>query len=314
MVATMRALVKEGSALTVRSVPKPQAGDGDVVVRVALAGLCRTDLYAASGKIKVADPLVLGHELAGVVDAVGAEVDGIRPDYRVTVNPLLSCGTCAFCASGHAERCQRTAFLGVDRNGAFAEFVTVPAEVVVPLGDDVSFIAAAYAEPIAASLAVLKSGVAPGERGLIVGDNRFSRLMQRILEVRGFGELDVWKPADEGEGWPEGSAYDFVVETTASTATLRAMVHAVRPGGRIVLKSRQPEPVMFSMIDLIKKEPVIYPVNYGSFSEAVAFVTERKVQVEDLVDGVYPLERFDDVFTRAGASEALKPFFDPSEG
>lgn len=306
----MKALLKEGSSIAVRKRPVPTIGsDGDVLVRVAVAGLCRTDLYAARGVIPVADPVVLGHEMSGVVESVGAGVETVAPGQHVTVNPLVSCGSCPLCAAGETQRCQDASFLGVDSNGAFAEFALVPQRLAIPLADDIPFLAAAYAEPVAAALAVLKTGIRPSDTGLIIGDNRFSRLTERVLATHGFRDVKVWSPRLNGGREPEPSSYDFVIETVATDETLRTMVRAVRPGGALILKSRQPSPLTISVLEMIRKEPVVYPVNYGSFDDAVRFIAGYGSMVEDLVDGVYELEEFESVFARAEAHEQLKPFF-----
>jgi L-iditol 2-dehydrogenase len=102
-----------------------------------------------------------------------------------------------------------------------------------------------------------------------------------------------------------------VIETFASSAVLKAMVAAIKPGGKMILKSRQYEPVAFKLIDVLKKEPVMHVVNYGSFDDALDLLSSGKLNVDGLVDDVYALESFEQVFERASSSESLKPFFDP---
>src|SRR5205085_1715589 len=97
---SMNALVKQGRSLAVRSVPVPSVGDGEVRIRVRMAGLCRTDVSVARGLLGRADPIIPGHEFAGEVDAVGPGVTGLRPGDRVCVMPVMGCRACAVCASG----------------------------------------------------------------------------------------------------------------------------------------------------------------------------------------------------------------------
>ncbi len=307
----MKALVRDGNSVAVRALPQSALlKQDDVVVRVMLAGLCRTDLYAAEGKIKTANPLILGHEFSGIVTEVGSDVEQVAAGDRVTVNPVIPCGKCKYCNNGTAAGCQRYEFLGVDRNGCFAGYITVPASAIYRLAHGVSFMAAAYAEPVAASLAVLKTGIQPEERGIIFGNNRFSQLMEKILRVHGFNNVAVYDPLNEEDSF-EREAFDFVIETMVSTETLSDMVEAARPGARIILKSRQYEPILLRLNSIIRKEPVFHVVNYGSFEEAVGLLVSGRVQVDDLVDGVYPLEDFEVVLKRAGQKESLKPFFAP---
>lgn len=306
----MKALLKDAGALAVRGVTEPRiTSDDDVIVRVELAGLCRTDMYVAEGRITAPDPLILGHEFSGTVIERGDKVEHLRPGQRVTVNPLFSCRQCSRCLAGSAHTCQDTAFLGIDHNGCFAELVTVPSHAVYAIPDTVSFFQAAYAEPVAASLAVLKAGIQPNDKGLIVGNNRFSQLLLKILSIYSFNNVTVSGaedvPADD---------FDFVVETAMAPDTLDRMVKAVRPGGKIVLKSRHFEPICFGILEAIKKEPVIHIVNYGSFEDALDLLGSGRLSVEDLVDGTYRLEDYAKVFARSKSTEALKPFFAFGEG
>lgn len=304
----MHALLKHGACVEVRQLPLPVLGCFDVLIKVMVAGLCRTDLYAAEGRIETADPLVLGHEFSGVVAALGSGVESLKPGDRVAINPVLPCGQCGYCACQSHASCQDSKFLGVDRHGSFAEFIAVPQGALAKVPDNVSFLEAAYAEPIAASLAVLKTGIGEGEKGLIYGKNRFSELMKKILVAKGFVNVDVFDGATDGA--VDSCAYDFVIETVATNSSMRAIVKAVRPGGKIILKSRQHDAVSIKLADLVKKEPTIHAVNYGSFDEALQLLERGAITIDDLVDGIYPLNDFRRVFRNAQNSESLKPFFD----
>lgn len=306
----MKALLKEGNSVNVQLIERPQLADArSAVVRVVMAGLCRTDLYAAEGKIKVCDPLVLGHEFSGIIEEIGGDVEGFKPGQRVTVNPVMPCFNCKLCLTGQQAFCQESTFLGVDRCGCFAEFVCVPQTALLPLPEGISDLAAAYTEPVAASLAVLKAGIKSGDRGLIYGKNRFSQLLEQILRVESITNFQV---ADPSLDRIEDSAYDYVIETGLSSEAVPVMVRAIRPGGKVILKSRQYETVSIKMTELLKKEPVMHVVNYGSFEEAVDWLASGKIDVESLVDGIYDLEEYTKVLAAAQQKEALKPFFAPS--
>ena len=214
----------------------------DVVVRVALAGICRTDLYAARGQLgTVRDGLILGHEFAGTVDEVGADCGGLRPGDRVAVFPFVPCGDCVNCAEGRERNCLRRSMLGVDRDGAFAAYVAVPARCVYRLPARLSLRVAAYAEPVAAALAVLDAGLRPDQRGLILGRNRFAVLIERVLRAHGFGQVRLSDPVG-GDDRPSAHAFDFAVETGATAEALAEAVRVTRPLGTVVLRSRQPWP------------------------------------------------------------------------
>lgn len=305
----MKALVREGNQVSVQLMPRPELTDAcSVVIRVTLAGLCRTDMYAADGKIKVVDPVVLGHEFAGVIDEIGSDVDNLKVGQRVTVNPNLPCMNCQYCRASAFDICQNSTFLGVDRCGCFAEYICVPASSTLTLPDTISDLAAAYTEPVAASLAVLKAGFRRDEKGLIYGSNRFSQLMVQILHAYDFNNITVYDTSENGN-LPEEGSFDYVIETTLTNDSFAGMVRAIRPGGKLVLKSRQYDPIDLNMTSLLKKEPVMHIVNYGSFSDAMELLATGKICVEPLVDGIYDLEDYKRVFATARNKESLKPFF-----
>jgi threonine dehydrogenase-like Zn-dependent dehydrogenase len=307
--ATMRALVKRGSAVVLCRVPVPEpAHPGDVRVRVSVAGLCRTDLLVAAGRLSAANPVTLGHEFAGTVDAVGPDVRGVRAGDRVAVNPVLPCGRCATCEAGDDINCAYRSMLGVDRDGAFAEFVVVPAANVVPVPPHVPDLAAAYAEPVAAALAVFNAGIRPHQKGVVLGGNRFARLVEMLLRGSGFQTVTRHDPA--GDPLPD-DAFDFVIETGFDGRVMAEMIRVAKPGGTLVLKSRVPGGVPVDFLSAVVKQLAFRAVNYGPFRTAVGLLAEGRLDLSDLLGPVRPLEEWEHAF-RTAKDETRKVFLSPS--
>ncbi|CAM5998881.1 unnamed protein product [Sphagnum balticum] len=307
----MQAIQKSGSTVSVDEVlmPKLKRHD-DVRVRVELAGLCRTDLYAAEGKLKTPDQLILGHEFSGVVTE-SSSMD-FRSGDRVCVNPLLTCGHCACCLQGAHGACDEAQFIGVDKQGCFAGYIVVPASSIYRLPDSMRFLEAAYAEPVAASLAVLKTGITAEQKGVIYGANRFAQLLQQIMRVYGFNRVDLFDPTTKSANEQlETNGYDYAIETFINSQVMSDLIRVVKPGGKIILKSRQHEELSLKMNEIIKKEPILHVVNYGSFAEAIELLASGKLDITNLVDDIYSLQQFAPVFSRSKQSESLKPFFAP---
>jgi L-iditol 2-dehydrogenase len=305
----MRAIVKDKSDVAVKEIARPVLkSESDVLICVKLAGLCRTDVFAAEGKIKCLDTLVLGHEFAGIVTEAGNAASGFRPGDRVTVMPVMPCGACPLCQSQQQDKCQDTSMLGVDHDGAFAEYISVPASAVYKLPANLSFKHGAYSEPVAASISVIKSGIQPHQKGLIYGDNRFGQLIARILKASGFDNVSIYDPAS---GALEESAYDFAIETLATTQTMDDIFRALKPGGRVVLKSRKHEHIGINFNTAIKKQITLTAVNYGDFQEAIRIMADGRLEVDDLLGDVYALEDFEQVFARSKTHESAKIFFKP---
>ncbi len=304
----MRAIVKQGSSVRLCQVPVPEPGPGEVLIRVEVAGVCRTDIYVAQGKLAGADPLILGHEFAGVVVASGLNVHKFACGDRVAVMPVIPCGVCLQCGRGRPECCPHHQFVGVGRHGAFAEYIAVPARVVHHLPQSLSFWEGAYTEPVCAALAVLKSGIQPTERGLIYGDNRIAELTSRVLSTAGFPAVEIYRM--DLSVPLETDAYDFVIETQPSLPAFDEMIRVLRPGGRIVLKSRPAAPVPIDLAAAVRKELLFESVSYGTFSESLDFLARH--DMADLFGETRQLENFADVFAGEDTGQHLKRFLSPS--
>lgn len=302
----MRAIVATNGMLTMCTLASREPGIADVLIRVRAVGLCRTDLLAVAGDIPVPSRLIPGHEFSGTVAYAGALVNHVTQGDRVAINPVLSCGACVACGQQARHECPDTRLLGVDLDGACAEFVVMPGYAVYPVPDWLSFEAAAFAEPVAASLAVLKAEIYPDQRGLIVGENRIAQLTCRVLAAHGFSNIAVC--AEDDAHQLSTSSFDFIIETCLSTSLLSHIIRALRPRGRIVLKSRQFQPVGLTLHEILPKEPVLQAVHYGRFDEAVALLAAGRVSVDDLVGSRFEFDRFSEAFADARCGERLKTF------
>ena len=304
----MKAIYKRQRSIGVETIPVPGiASPSDVLIRIALAGLCRTDIYVAENRIPCKNPLVLGHEFSGHVEKTGSEVAGLKAGDRVAVMPLFPSND--FILPNGKRSYSQATMMGIDYDGAFSEFVTVPASAVYKLPSGVSMMQGAYIEPVAASLAVLNANINPEQKGLIFGDNRISRLTERLMRARGFNGIEV---CDSSEKLP-ADYYDFIIETLATTETIKEMVNALKPGGRLILKSRQHTPVSFTINTLVLKDITLESVSYGDFQDAINLVADGKLNVNDLFGDVFRLEQYENVFELAQQAETKKLFFSAAE-
>jgi L-iditol 2-dehydrogenase len=293
-----------------QKLPKPSLKGDDVLILVKAAGLCRMDVGIADGKIHAADDLILGHEFSGIVEKVGRNVSEIEEGSRVVVNPFIPCRACK---GPSAIDCDRASFLGLDRHGAFAEFISVPVSSVRLIRQDIPFINAAFAEPLAAILAVLKTGISPQDKGLIYGDNRIARLTHKVLRAYDFVNIDL-HDSDLKQGFLKENSYDFAIEAYIGDKTLDELVKAVKPRGKVILKTRYHHRVFFDLSSAIRKEIAFHCANYGSFDEAVTLIESGRINFTDLIGEQSPLEDFESVFKKAGKNESKKLFFSFENG
>jgi threonine dehydrogenase-like Zn-dependent dehydrogenase len=307
MAKQMLAVVKDAGKTQVRQVPTSELRDPqELIVRVMKAGICRTDLLAAGNEIDTAPTLVLGHEFSGVIEAVGKNPHRLKEGDRVTVNPIGPCRRCERCQAGDATNCMDPAFVGLQQDGGFAEYVRLAQAAVVKLPAKVSFLEGAYAEPIAAGLAVLKAGIRPEEKGLICGTNRIAKLIQRLLFAHGFRSVECVDAAQGPRAAP--GQYDFAIETDPTPQDFAMMLQAIRRRGKLILRSRVHRHVEFPLQAALHKEPVLHVVNYAPFEETVGLLASHAVELADLFGRQYPLGSFAEAFADARNGEAKKLF------
>ena len=306
----MRAIIRNNKTTEVQDTDKPVIKDpNDVLIKIAISGLCRTDIFAAEGIIDTNGDRVLGHEFSGIVEQTGNNVSNVQKGDRVTVMPVIPCGTCELCSNGEDSSCPNTTMLGINYDGSFAEYIRVPASTVYKLPDNVSLKKGAYSEPLAASLSVLKSGIKSNQKGMIYGNNRFGQLILRILKINGFNDVTIYDQNNNIK--PLDNSYNFAIETCATPEAMNEIFRMVKPCGRVVLKSRKHEGVSINFNTAIQKELTLKAVNYASFDETIELLSNPDFYIDDLLGDVYKLEDFERVFTDAKSNESLKTFFAP---
>lgn len=177
--------------------PIPEPGEGEVLIAMRACGICGSDLHVIEGSTRtVRLPMTMGHEPSGVVQALGAGVDSLSTGQRVVVNGLVACGTCGLCTDGKRNLCERLSILGLGRDGAHADYFTVPAGNVIPLPDEIDFaLGAIITDAIATPMhAIRKSGVQQGQTAAVFGlgglGMHAAMILQQLYQVEVIG-IDV---------------------------------------------------------------------------------------------------------------------------
>ena len=243
----MKALVyTQPEGLEFRDFADPQAQADEVLIKVDTVGICGSDMHAYLGHDdRRPAPLILGHEAAGTI--VGGGQDGAR----VTINPLVSCGTCAACMAGRENLCPNRQIISMPpREGAFAQFVTMPETNLVPVPDHVSLEKAALAEPLAVSWHSAKLGLAAlhpsfDKRVLIIGGGAIGLAAALALKALGCKDVTIVEPNDQRCAYlnakcdvvavPQATGdYPLVFDAVGFSATRASASACVCPGGVIV--------------------------------------------------------------------------------
>jgi threonine dehydrogenase-like Zn-dependent dehydrogenase len=317
----MRAIVIDRpNTIALRDVDTPAPGPGEVRVRSVLAGVCRTDLDILTGALDprwVRFPVVPGHEWSGVVDSVGEDVTDLEPGRRVVCEGNIGCMRCARCRAGDTHLCQRYDAVGFTRGGGWGEFVVVPARILHPLPDHVSFEAAALVEPGSCVVKALgRAAIQPGETVGVVGVGAMGALALRLARLRSpaaivaYGvrdeELELAKAlgADEvvnvARAEPDGGL-DVVVETAGAVAAVELSMRLAREGGRVVLlgiAGKGEELALPADRIPLGDLTVLGSVGYttAAWAHMVSLLRGRLVDLEPIITHRFPLERFEDAF------------------
>lgn len=242
----MKALVYEGvETLNIRDVAMPKCAEGEHLIRIDAVGICGSDMHAYLGHDERRPaPLILGHEAAGVI------VDGPMEGRRVTINPLVTCGTCKYCASARENLCPERQIISMQpREGAFAQYVAMPERNLVTVPDGFSMQKAALCEPIAVSwhsakLAVEAAHPATERRALVIGGGAIGLAAVLALQAMGVEHVEVIEPNDLRREYlidhckvnaiasPQNSA-PIVIDAVGFGATRAVASEWVEPGGVI---------------------------------------------------------------------------------
>ena len=221
----MRATIFEAPGqVTVVDKPMPQPGPGELRVRMAAASLCASDVRVYRGE-KYAKPGVTpGHEIAGVVDALGEGVTGIKEGDRVVICPMVTCGKCRYCIVGRQNRCIERKTMGYDLDGGFAEMLLVPAQIVrighvLPVPDALPLDIAALTEPAACTLSSLDlMGIVAGSSLAIMGAGPMGLLHVIMGRAAGAGPIIVSEPVAERREIAKRWGADVVIDPTTEDA------------------------------------------------------------------------------------------------
>ena len=317
----MKAVVVDGpNAVSYRDVQAPTVGPGDVLVRSREAGLCRTDIEMMTGVFTdprwVRFPVIPGHEWAGTVVEVGADVESVTVRDRVVCEGFVVCHRCQPCRSGKTQWCERIEALGFTRPGGYAELVAVPEQVVHRLPEHVSFDAGVLVEPASVVLRGLeKADPKPGEAVGVIGVGTLGALAIALLRLHSPSRIVAFGVREEelelarrlgatdvvlaGDGTAPAAELDLVVETAGAPVAVTLATQLSRPGGRAVLLGIAGEGRTLTLpSDLLVSEDltligsIAYPAS--TWSRVVGLISDRVLDLDPIVTHRFPVADFEE--------------------
>ncbi len=301
----------------------PKPGAEEVLLRISLAGICGTDRALLSGYAGFEG--IPGHEFVGVVEAAGDDVPDFWVGRRVVAEINLWCGECDYCKQGKKSHCVQRKVIGIrNHNGAFAQYLVVHHKLLHAVPDNVSDRQAVFAEPLAAAFRVVEQ-LQPlrYERVLVVGAGTLGQLIARALCTQGWSPYVVVRHDKQSERLANSAVHciredqvqdkcaDVVIEASGHPSGLALALKAVRPTGAIVLKSTYMQPQTLDLSQLVVNEVQLIGSRCGPFDMALQVLKDRTVDVEPLIENVFPLSFYQEAFKAAGRRGAMKVLFQP---
>lgn len=330
----MRAVVfPSAQNICIENVPDPACAADEVVVQVARAGICGTDVHIFRNEYMSKFPLIAGHEFSGRIVEVGSDVTDFRVGDRVAADPNLYCGHCYFCRNQQANHCLNWQGIGITRPGAFAEYVAVPAAACYQLPDLLTDAQAALIEPLSCVIHALnRFPIRPGDEVLIFGAGPMGLLLVQAFRHVGASQVVIVEPQPERQDLarmlgatavvPSGAGqaevlralapYGFaaVVDATGIPAVIEQAFDYLKPRGQFLQFGVAPNTARISLrpYAVFRNDWTIvgsFALCY-TFEQAIAWLTNRVVDVIPLVSHTLPLGKFAEGFESFAAGKTLK--------
>ena len=287
--------------------PVPNCGEKDVLIKVAYAGICGSDLHIYKKGMFIQNiPETMGHEFSGTVIKTGSKVHSLQAGDRVTANPMVTCGNCIACRTGHRGSCETLGFIGEVRPGCFAEYIALPQEDVIKAPPDIDLKKLALAEPLAVALNICwQAKPAPTDKVLIVGPGPIGLLTALALKNvcglenpmilgRSPARLSIAKALGMKTTTQLGdnSYFDLIIEAAGNeTALSTAVAHAL-PGGKICVVSIFEDDFIFDINTIVAKQLSIIGCNVYEtrhIQESTKLLADGIIDPSPLVTDTYDL-------------------------
>ena len=347
MAATMKALrkMRAGRGLSFEMAPVPAIGAADVLVRVKTASICGTDLHIygwdrwSQGRIK--PPVTLGHEFCGVVERVGEEVTAVKAGDFVSAEMHVNCGHCHQCRLGEAHICQNLRIIGIDQDGAFAEFVKIPASNIWKLDPAIPEHYGAILDPLGNAVHTVLAGPIAGQTVLVTGCGPIGLMSIAVAKACGsstvfatetnenrramakkMGADVILNPAAEDAvarilAETGGTGVDALLEMSGNPTAIQQGFKALRAGGRASLLGIPTENVPLDLVnDVIFKGATVQGIYgrrmYGTWVQMTALLKAGRLNLEPLFGEREPLEKFENAFAKLQGGLAGKILLYPN--
>ncbi|MFX1484525.1 MAG: zinc-binding dehydrogenase [Promethearchaeota archaeon] len=324
----MLSLVLTADGFQISDTPIPPLMPGDVRIEVRSVGICGTDLSIWKGDYEAPLPIILGHEIAGVVHE--SSVPEIVPGTMVTTEIDISCGRCWYCRTGQRQRCADREILGITRDGGLSEYISVPADSIHVLPDSIDSVSGTFIEPLASALQTrIECPAEQDEPVLILGSGKLALLLAQVYDANGANvyilgrnrwqlglarQLGLNNTIDiTSTNWKKeilsvthGVGPRIVAEATGNTEGVKMAFEIVRNGGIVNLKSIHGCEYYLDPSQIVRKELTIHGSVRGPFHKAIELLKLGRIEVKKLVSKEFRLEDGTKAFEYASQPSVTK--------
>ena len=342
----MQAVVKTARGvgnIELREVPEPKPAAGQVKIAVQAAGICGTDLHIYHDEFPTRPPVVLGHEVAGLVVEVGEGVERVGPGDRVTSETyFFTCGACRYCRTGLPNLCAQRRSIGSAVDGGFATYLVVPERNVRPLPENVDFVAGALTEPLACVVhgALELPKVTAGDIAVVAGPGTIGLLTLQVAKAAGATVIVLGTNVDERrldlasrlgadrvvnveqgeasalvEELTGGAGADIVYECSGAGPAAATLLGLVRRKGQYAQIGLFGKPVAWDLDQVCYKELTVTGCNASvpsAWDKALRLLAEGRVRTRELVSDTFPLTEWERAFERFEARAGVKLVLEPA--
>jgi len=332
-------------AVELREVDVPDVGEDDVLLEVAAASVCGSDIHMYHNTLgyPVNTPVILGHEFGGYIARKGKNVRGFKEGDRVvSETAAVICGQCIYCRTGEYNICPNRLGFGYGVDGAFTKYVRVPARCLHHIPDHLPFERAALTEPacVAYNALAVKSQINPGDFVVVIGPGPIGLFALQLACLMGAGRivvcginvdakrLEVAKrlgadviinssavdPVEVVLSYDDRFGADLIVDAVGIPATVRQAIDMVRPGGQITKIGWGPQPLNFSLDPLVAKAARLqgsYSHNYKTWERVIQLLADDKLRAQPLISQVCSLDGWRDAFHAMESGDAVKAVIKP---
>ncbi|MFX1463042.1 MAG: zinc-binding dehydrogenase [Promethearchaeota archaeon] len=325
----MKAAVFDGKEISIKVVSKPKIKDSQVLVHVKAAGICGTDIAIMKGDLPVPTPIIPGHEFVGDVVEIGKNVDKSLLNKRITseINSNVDFN-CYFCKQGLYTQCISRKAIGIDIDGAFAEYIALDSYLLHEIPDPIPYEEATFIEPLAAAYQTFEmmplnqndkimAIYGLGKLGLLITQVALTKGLQLIVIDGSDHKLNLAKKygasylinrlkfeniSDEIKKITKGLGADIVVDTTGNPNALGDVIASCRTRGKIHIKSTHGLETPINLTEIVVRELTLYSSRCGPFEKAIEGLKSEQIKVKDLISNIFKLEEIQEAFESCNMS------------